>query len=144
MKHVWLALSATLALSACATGISSTGYGKNADKLALYRAHVTEQVSSIPFSGSIHNWMPLGETALVVWTGPSRAWLLELGSKCPYMDYSYAIGFDGRDNRISAGFDSVVPLGGAGPNIPCRIDSIHRVDVPAVRAAERAQEAPGA
>ena len=82
----------------------------------------------------------VGETALAVWTSPSRAWLLELTSRCPDLEHSYGIGFDSRDGRIDAGFDSVVPLSQPGVQIPCRIGSIHRIDVEALRAAERAQD----
>lgn len=137
MKSRLVAIPLALAVSACAT----TGYdtARDAEKLALYRAHTVERVGSIPFSGSVDRWTGLGERALAVWTSPSRAWLLELGSRCPDLEHTYGIGFDSRDSRIDAGFDSVVPLS-QGPAIPCRIESIHRIDVDALRAAERAQD----
>ena len=141
MKLRLIALPVALSLAACAsTGAGNDGYGYgDAAKLALYRAHVIEEVGSIPFSGSIDRWTGLGETALAVWTSPGRAWLLELGARCPYLDTSYSIGFDSRDGRIDAGFDSVVPLEG-GVQIPCRIDAIYRIDTDALREAERAQD----
>ena len=137
MKSRLVAIPLALVVSACAT----TGYdaARDAEKLALYRAHTVERVGSIPFSGSIDRWTGLGERALAVWTSPGRAWLLELGSRCPDLKHTYGIGFDSRDSRIDAGFDSVVPLS-QGPTIPCRIESIHRIDVDALRAAERAQD----
>ena len=136
MKLRLIALPMALSLAACAsTGGANDGYG-DAAKLALYRAHVVEEVGSIPFSGSIDRWTGLGESALAVWTSPGRAWLLELGSPCPYLDTSYSIGFDSRDGRIDSGFDSVVPLEG-GMQIPCRIDAIYRIDTDALREAER-------
>lgn len=134
------AIPLVLALSACAT----TGYddARTAAKLDLYRAHATERVGSIPFSGRVDQWTGLGDSALAVWTSPGRAWLLELTSRCPDLDHAYGITFDSRDGRIDAGFDSVVPVSSA-PQIPCRIGSIHRVDVQALRAAERAAQDSG-
>ena len=134
-----IALCLTLALAACAT----TGYDddRDATKLALYRAHAVERVGHIPFSGSVDRWTGLGDTALAVWTSPSRAWLLELHARCPDLEHSYGIGFDSNDSQIDAGFDSVVPQSQGGIAIPCRIDTIHRIDVEALRAAERAQDA---
>ena len=139
MKTRFVAIPLALSLVACA----STGpadYEREAANLALYRAHAVEEVGSIPFSGTVDRWTGLGETALAVWTSPSRAWLLELTSRCPDLEHSYGIGFDSRDGRIDAGFDSVVPLSQPGVQIPCRIGSIHRIDVEALRAAERAQD----
>lgn len=134
------ALTLVFALSACAT----TGYddARTAAKLDLYRAHAIEEVGSIPFSGSVDQWTGLGDSALAVWTSPGRAWLLELTSRCPDLDHAYGIRFDSRDGRIDAGFDSVIPVS-SSTQIPCRIGSIHRVDVPALRAAERAAQDSG-
>jgi len=131
-----------LVLALSATACASTGHdaARDSRSLALYRAHAVERVGSIPFSGSIDRWTGLGDSALAVWTSPSRAWLLELGASCPYLESSYAIGFDSNDGRVDAGFDSVVPLSAPGPQFPCRIRTIHRLDVEGLRAAERAQE----
>ena len=139
MKAHLIAIPLALSLAACATTGPSYDERHAAD-LALYRAHAVEEVGSIPFSGSVDRWTALGESALAVWTSPSRAWLLELTSRCPDLEHSYGIGFDSRDSRIDAGFDSVVPLSQPGIDIPCRIGSIHRIDVEALRAAERAQD----
>ena len=129
-----------LALS-LAAGCASTGYADDraSRDLALYRAHIAEEVGSIPFSGSVDRWTGLGDRALAVWTSPGRAWLLELHSACPDLDHSFGIRFDSRDGRIDAGFDAVIPTNNAGMDIPCRIDRIYRIDVQAMREAERAQ-----
>lgn len=140
MKTITLALSALLALSACATG---GGYGTTtaarADgKLALYRDHAGPPVAQIPFSSSIDNWTYLGPTTLAVWTSPTRAWLLELDAPCRDLQYAHAIGFESRGPRITAGFDSVVVMSrAAAPYIPCRIRTIQPLDAPAIRAVER-------
>ena len=138
MRFRLVAIPLALSLAACASP-GPYDDDREAAKLALYRAHAFDEVGSIPFSGSVDRWTGLGDSALAVWTSPSRAWLLELNGPCPYLDSSYSIGFDSRDGRIDAGFDSVVPLSQGGVQIPCRIDRIHRIDVEALRAAERAQ-----
>ncbi|HET8818278.1 MAG TPA: DUF6491 family protein [Xanthomonadaceae bacterium] len=139
MKPRLIAVPMVLGLAACASHGGMDDAYDDAAKLALYRAHIIEEVGSIPFSGSVDRWTGLGDRALAVWTSPGRAWLLELHAPCPYLDTSYRIGFDSHDGRIDAGFDSVVPLEG-GVQIPCRIDNIYRIDVDAVREAERAQD----
>jgi len=140
MKTITLALSALLALSACATG---GGYGTMANaradgKLALYRGHAGPPVARIPFSSSIDNWTYLGPTTVAVWTRPSEAWLLELDAPCRDLQYAHAIGFESRGPQIAAGFDSVVVMSrAAAPYIPCRIRTIQPLDVAAIRVAER-------
>ena len=101
MKRLLVLLPIALAVSACASTAETSA--RNSSQLALYRAHAVEQVGSIPFSGSINRWTSLGDSALAVWTSPSRAWLLELTSRCPDLEHSYGIGFDSRDGRIDAG-----------------------------------------
>ena len=139
MKAHFIAIPLALSLAACATTGPSNDERYAAD-LALYRAHAVEEVGSIPFSGSVDRWTGLGDHALAVWTSPSRAWLLELTTRCPDLEHSYGIGFDSRDSRIDAGFDSVVPMSQSGLQVPCRIGSIHRIDVEALRATQRAQD----
>ena len=80
MKTRFVAIPLALSLAACAS-TGPTDYERDAANLALYRAHAVEEVGSIPFSGTVDRWTGLGETALAVWTSPSRAWLLELTSR---------------------------------------------------------------
>jgi hypothetical protein len=140
MKTMTFALSALLALTACATG---AGTGTTADaqaeaKLQLYRSHAGPEVARIPFSRSVDNWTYLGESTLAVWTSPSRAWLLELAAPCRDLRHAQAIGFDSGGSQITAGFDSVVVVSHAtGPNFPCRIRTIQPLDVAGIREVER-------
>ena len=137
MKAHLIAIPLALCLGACATTGPSYD-ARHAADLALYRAHALEEVGSIPFSGSVDRWTSLGESALAVWTSPSRAWLLELGAPCRDLQYAHAIGFQSRGLQVSAGLDSVVVLSRAAPPyIPCRIRTIQPLDVPAIRAVER-------
>ena len=53
-------LLAALALSACATGSAE----RDAERLALYRAHAGAQVDSIQYTHSYNGWTPLGDGAV--------------------------------------------------------------------------------
>ncbi len=122
-----------LALTACA----STGMNQ-AEKLATYRAHAGEPVSSFRYFGSINGWTPLGDRAIAVWTKPSEAWLLELSGPCPDIEYAPMISVTNQFNRVSAKFDKVIAQGaGAGMRIPCRIETIRPLDVKAIKQAEK-------
>lgn len=142
MKPIFLALAASLALSACATaggpGAATSAAARADGKLALYREHAGAPVASIPFSSSVDNWTYLGPTTLAIWTSPTRAWLLELDGPCRDLQFAHAIGFESRGPQISAGFDSVVVMSrAAAPYIPCRIRTIQPLDAQAIRAVER-------
>ena len=84
----------------------------DAEKLALYRAHSGEPVSDFQYFGSINGWNPMGDSALVVWTRPSQAYLLELFGPCTDLDYAPAISLSNSMGRVSSRFDSVHVLGG--------------------------------
>ena len=127
----------SLLLAMAATACASTGMGQS-EKLATYRAHAGEPVSSFRYFGSINGWTPLGDRAIAVWTRPSEAWLLELSGPCPDIQSAPMITVTHQFNRVSARFDEVVPQGGAATmRIPCRIDTIRPLDVKAIRQAEK-------
>lgn len=122
-------------LAACA----STPKLSDSEKLALYREHAGEPVKSLHYFGNINGWTPLGNKALVVWTRPSEAWLLDLSGPCQDLDYAPAITITNRMGDVSARFDDVIVHGGgtAPIRIPCKIWEIRTVDVKAVKQAER-------
>ena len=82
------ACATLLGLTACATN----GNLRDSDKLALYQSHAGEPVGSFNFFGRLNGWTPLGDSALVVWTKPSEAWLLDLSGPCQDIEYTPAIG----------------------------------------------------
>ena len=128
------ACAAMLALTACATG-ARLG---DAEKLALYRSHAGAPVDNFSYFGRINGWTPLGDSALVVWTKPSEAWLLELAGPCPELQYTPAICLTSNMGRVYARFDQVQVRGMVGgPNMPCHIASIRPLDLKAVRASEK-------
>lgn len=136
MKRMLLLLAWSLLLTACA----STPRQTDAEKLALYRSHAGAPVMDFQYFGSINGWGPIGDSALVVWTRPSQAYLLELFGPCTDLDYAPAISLSNSMGRVSSRFDSVNVLGGGGNStmrIPCRIEIIRPLDVKALKQAQQ-------
>ena len=127
------ACAALLALSACATGAKLS----DGEKLALYRSHTGAPVDSFSFFGRINGWAPIGDSALVVWTKPNEAFLLDLTGPCPDLEYTPAIGLTSNMNRVSARFDKVIVNSHGSTNIPCFIGQIRPIDAKAARASEQ-------
>lgn len=135
MKRFCLLLVLGSALTACA----STPKQSDAEKLALHQAQAGEPVKDFRLFGTINGWTPLGDSALVVWTKPSEAFLLELYGPCSNLDYAPAITLSNTMGRVSARFDSVNVRGGGSSNmdIPCRIQAIRPLDVKGLKQAQQ-------
>jgi hypothetical protein len=135
MKKLLVTLIAVAVLAGCAT----TGKLSSDERLALYRAHAGAPVKDFQYFGSLNGWTELGSSALVVWTRPSEAYLLELSGPCIDLDFAPAISVTNQMGRVSARFDDVIPLGAglAGPRIPCRIQTIRPLDVKELRQTEQ-------
>ena len=133
MKSI-AALLASLLLAACATTGMSDG-----QKAALYEANAGEPVRSFRFFGRLHSWTALGDDAVVVWTRPREAWLLDLSGACPDLAFSHAIAVTSSMNTVHVNFDKVRPITGTSPSmtVPCHIRQIRPLDVGAIRDAER-------
>lgn len=136
MKRLFLlaAPALALALGACASAPRMS----DSERLALHRAHAGEPVASMPLRGQLHGWNALGNSAVVVWTRPREAWLLDLGGPCQDLDYATAIAVNARFSRIQARVDSITPLGsmvGQVGRIPCRIMEIRPLDSAALEQA---------
>lgn len=129
-------------LAATVTARAGERADRDADQLTLYRAHAGAPVDSIAYAGRFLDWTPLGDSALALWTRPSKAWLVEFYSSCTDLDFSQRIAVrGGMTGRISARFDSITVLPtGMAPSfpIPCRIKSIQPLDVKAIKLAEKA------
>ena len=129
-----VAMLAIALIAACA----NNGGMRDADKLALYRAHAGAPVASFRYFGSINGWTPLGDNAIAVWTRPSQAYLLDLGGACPDIATAHAISLTEQMGTVSARFDKVIARGpGATMQIPCAIREIRPLDTKAIRQAER-------
>lgn len=122
-------------LAACAT----EGAQRDADKLALYRAHAGGPVQSFHFFGRLDSWTPLDDRTVAVWTRPSEAWLLDLDGACNDLDITPYIGLTSSAGTVSARFDKVLVRNTGGINLPCIIESIRPLDVKAIKQAERGE-----
>ena len=135
MKRLCLLLVLGFTLVACAT----TPKQSDAEKLALHRAQAGEPVKDFRYFGSLNGWTPLGDSALVVWTKPSEAFLLELYGPCSGLDFAPAITLSNTMGHVSARFDSVSVRGGGSSHmdIPCRIQTIRPLDVKGLKQAQQ-------
>ncbi|HZH42928.1 MAG TPA: DUF6491 family protein [Lysobacter sp.] len=134
MKRLSLLLLLAFASASCASDPAQ----RDAERLALYRAHAGAPVDSIRYFGRLDGWTPLGSDALALWTRPGEAWLVSLQGSCPDLPYAHAITVSDSIHRIHARFDRILPLvHSPGARIPCFIREIRPVDVKALRAAER-------
>lgn len=124
-----------LVLSACASsGMSDT------ERLALYRAHALPPVKSFRYLNNLNGWTPLGDSALAVWTRPGEAYLLEVDSPCPDLDFAVSIGLTSQFGVVYSRFDKIIPqtgIGGPPQPIPCFIRQIRPLDVKAIKSAEK-------
>ena len=130
-------LAAATLVAAMLAGCASTPRMSDAEKYALYEAHAGAPVSSFRYFGSLNGFTPLGDSALVIWTRPREAWLLDLSGSCPDLPYTNAIGLTSSMGRVSARFDKVLVRSFGSINIPCQIREIRPLDVKAIRAAEK-------
>lgn len=130
-------LTILFALAACATHPAQ----RDAERLVLYRAHAAAPVPSFHYFGRLNGWTPLGDSALVVWTRPGEAYLLELAGRCPYLDFASAISLGNQSGRVYARFDKVTVIGRGLNAFPCHIRQIQPVDVKAIKQAERDKRA---
>jgi hypothetical protein len=120
--------------ASCATGPAQ---GDSA-KLALYRSHAGAPVPNFHFLGRLDGWVPLGDSAVAVWTRPTEAWLLDLDGSCTDLESTPAIGLSSSAGIVSARFDKVLVRNTGGIRVPCYIQSIRPLDVAALKTAERA------
>lgn len=119
-------------------GCSTTGGMSTPEKLALYNAHAGAPVSKFRFLGTLNGWTPLGDSAVAIWTRPSEAWLLDLGGRCPDLEYTPTIGLTEHFGEVSAKFDKVLVRHQGAINMPCHISQIRPLDTKAIKQAEKA------
>jgi len=134
MKRLLISLAAVvLALPACASGGTP-----DSDRLALYQAHAMPPVESFRYLNRIDGWTPLGDTAVAIWTHPNEAYLLEVDTPCPDLEFAQAIGLTSNSGTVYSRFDKVIPrAGGSTRTMPCPIRQIRPLDVKALKSAEK-------
>ena len=135
-------IPAALVLTTLLAGCATDPARRDADQLALYRAHAGAPVPGFPYYGRMSSWTPLGDTSLAVWTSPSRAWLLEVDGPCNDLVFAQGVQLTAGAGRVHARFDHVTPIGTGLAAMPCRIREIRPIDVAALREARRRRDAP--
>jgi len=87
------------------------------------------EVKSFRLHGPLTRWQPLDKDSLIVWTTPSRAYLLDLRKGSANLRSAQTIGITSTLHRVSAGYDNVVFDGFRYP-----IESIQSLDRAAANA----------
>lgn len=93
-----------------------------------YALEDLSQVGSIPTFGEFDRWRELGNDTLIVWTSPSRPYLLKLRRPSHDLRFVQQIGITNSVGRVMAGFDDVLIDGW-----PYRIESIYKLDRPTAK-----------
>lgn len=126
IRRIPFLLAMPVLLAACATGPTMQ------QRASDFQAAAGAPIQSFNYSGSFYSWEPLGDHSLVVYTRPTRAYLLEVGP-CPGLPYTHAIGLSSMIGQVSVRFDKVFT---DRHQFPCYIKGIRPVDVHQVRAAQ--------
>ena len=129
----------TIVALVCAGCSTSPSRMSTDAKLALYSEHAGAPVDSFRLLGRLSSWESLGNEALVVWTRPNEAWLLEPFGPCDGLDYSSAISLTDHAGRVEAGLDFVLVSNPSPVHEPCRIRGIRPLDLTAIHVAEKAR-----
>jgi hypothetical protein len=106
-------------------------------RLARVQAVAGQRLGSISFLGSLSSWEPLDDQHVLLYPRPNEAYLLTV-VPCPDLNTAISVGVTSRFSRITQGIDSIVPGNMSATSYPCRIQDIRRVDVKALRAADKA------
>jgi Family of unknown function (DUF6491) len=123
-------MSTALLSSACAT----SGLSRD-ERVAVYRAHAGEPISSFRVADRTLSWRALSDDALIVWTRSNQANLLEFSPRCIGLRSARTIDISNSRGLVSVQFDSVriiAPATATRPNPTCRITAIRPLDLQAI------------
>ena len=136
MKKETMSLLAVLALAGCA---SSGGVSSVQERLKLYQEHSTpvQSFRITRLQGPQPGWSAVGDQALTVLDESDQRYLLELTQKCSGLATTRGVGLTNASGVVTAGTDSVQLIGPskAGAAYYCKIASMRRIDMDAVKAA---------
>lgn len=115
--------------------LAAVAFGAQAKHKRLdYAAYAGEAIPEFRYS-QLYNWQSTSDRTLVVWTRPSKAYLLTLRNHCGALAGNYALqigSVDGIDGRVQAGYATVL-VG----QLRCTVDTIQPIDLARMKA-ERA------
>ena len=126
---VWVLLAATL-LSAC-TGMLRNSAGSESERLTDYAG---EPIDSFNTFG-LDSWSAVGRDRLIVWDGPSRAYLIVVREPCSELKFAESVEVTSTLRSVSK-FESVQ----VGRD-RCPINEIRPIDVKQMRADRAARAA---
>jgi hypothetical protein len=123
MMRVFMMALMTVGLAACA----SVPYPQRLQqRQQAYDAAAGAPVRSLKLVlNSIYSWEPLSDTQLVVYTLPTKAYLLDVWP-CNNLTFTNGIGLTSFANQVQVGFDKVFTGRGY---VPCMIKQIRPVDL---------------
>ena len=128
VRYLILLLLSALLLAACHSNLRQ----KTAQAKAAYDSAAGAEISSFTEPLRWVSWEPLGEKALVVYTRPNRAYLLDV-SLCPDLPTASAIKLSAVAGEITSKLDKVYV---GGSRYPCRIEHIRPLDLAKLHAAQ--------
>jgi hypothetical protein len=100
---------------------------------AAYAAAAGAPVRSFTYLGRMWSWEPLGDKQLVVYTTPSKAYLLDVWG-CSNLPWAQVIGLTASFREVQANFDKVLA---GGPYPPCPIVQIRPLDLTRLKLAQQ-------
>ncbi|WP_129642500.1 DUF6491 family protein [Peristeroidobacter agariperforans] len=115
-----VAVLATLIVGACADIPKRTS---DQEDLARYLQYAGEPVTSISYLGRYDGWRALGRDNLVIFTGPTEAYLLTVAGPCNDLPFANRVAIKSRGSTLSRG-DSVI----VGRGQRCLISEIRPID----------------
>jgi hypothetical protein len=134
-----LALGIALPVAASdapATATATATATREALRFEAAQANAREPVSRVKFLRPIHSVEIVDPQAVLIWETHTRAWLVDLrqSAACRHLDSGVAIGIETATDTINTSNSFLVGRYGTR----CRVTQIREVDVPGMRAAERA------
>ena len=124
------ALSATVALAACSSGMT------RAERLSLYEANAGEPMAKINYFAP-QGWEEVDDDHIVVTMRPKESYLMRINGPCLDYDNGAAAMIISTQTGgwVQAKFDRV---GFGGSRLTCRIEEIRPLDIEGVRAQRKA------
>jgi hypothetical protein len=128
-----LALGVAMPVAAADAPATAT---REALRFEAAQANAGEPVPRVKFLRPIHSVEIVDAQAVLIWETNTRAWLVDLreSTACRHLDSGVAIGIETKSDTINTSNSFLVGRYGTR----CRVTQIREVDVPGMRAAERA------
>ncbi|MBE1159268.1 DUF6491 family protein [Dyella acidiphila] len=114
-----------LGLSACVSEPSTPSLPQQ-QRQEAYNAAAGDQVQHFHLVlHDIYSWERLSDTQVVVYTQPTRAYLLDVWP-CSSLNYTNSIGLTSSANQVAVGADKVIV---SHSHLACKIEEIRPVDL---------------